>query len=51
MAISHEIPEATVRTGKQRKDGDLHLAPGEGRIPSNLMREPNFDIEALRDVG
>ena len=45
--MADEFPEATVRTGKAKKDGDLHLAPGEGQMPSNFMREPNFDIEGF----
>ena len=45
--MADEFPEAAVRTGKSKRDGDLNLAPGEGRMPSNFMREPHFDIEAF----
>ena len=45
--MADEFPEAAVRTGKQKRDGDLHLAPGEGRMPTNFMREPHFDIDGF----
>jgi hypothetical protein len=29
------------------KNGNIKIAPGEGKIPTNLMREEHFDVEAF----
>ena len=42
MADDH--PEQRCQTSSSKSVKDLHLAPGEGKIPSSLMRDDSWDI-------
>ena len=42
MADDH--PEKRCLTSSSKSVKDLHLAPGEGKIPSSLMRDDSWDI-------
>ena len=42
MADDH--PEQRCLTSSSKSVKDLHLAPGEGKIPSSLMRDDSWDI-------
>ena len=48
MADDH--PESKVVTSSSKSIKDLNLAPGEGKIPSSLMRDETWDIGGFPDL-
>jgi hypothetical protein len=40
-------PEIRVNNSNIAKENDLCIAPGEGKIPANLMRDDSWDVNAF----
>ena len=52
--MQHMHPETSVMQGspnnKQQRDATVDVAPGEGVIPSNIMRDEDWDINSFPDL-
>ena len=46
-AVVINQPAGSSSSRKKQTDGGLDIAPGEGKIPTNLARDPNWDIDAF----
>ena len=42
-----KFPEASADDGQEKSNEDLSFAPGEGKIPENILMTQNWDIDAF----